>query len=697
MRKRLLLTLAFLLASAGGALAVRGLFASPLPEPPSFTEARSAFHPSERWVVDRSGEVVDRMRIDSHGRRFSWVPLSETPEILKHLVIRSEDRRFESHHGVDAKALIASLWQNSMTRKKSRGASTISMQVAALLSGEKELTSGHRSVLAKIRQMRLAWRLESRWSKAEILEAYLNLVSFRGEIQGLEALSHLVFKKNPHGLTEAESALAAALIRAPNAKWVRVGDRACALSPSVCDEARAIAAATTDSDLVDRTVTALAPHFSRRLLDRPISAPESAPISALQNEKIESTLNADLQREAIRLATEQLALLRRRNVHDMAVLAVDNQSGEVLAYLANVPEFSSARAIDGVQARRQAGSTLKPFLYAAAFERHILTPGTLLSDLPLEIDTGRGLYRPQNYDHTYRGNVTARNALASSMNVPAVRTLGLLDGEDFVALLSRLGFAHLNSAADYGLSLALGTADVSLWQLVRAYRVFANGGFGSELRESKEQTATPSTRIFSAETSFQIGDILSDREARATTFGLENPLSTRFWTAVKTGTSKDMRDNWCIGFSSRYTVGVWVGNFSGEAMWDVSGVSGAAPVWVGVMNYLHAHEPSVHPSPPKGLLAAEPPRPLSQAAFQKILSPAGGAITVWDPDIPRKKQKIRFESTAASPIMTWQLDGKTLGRADRPYLWSPSPGRHHLVLIGDRGHREDEVEFTVRR
>ena len=230
--------------------------------------------------------------------------------------------------------------------------------------------------------------------------------------------------------------------------------------------------------------------------------------------------------------------------------------------------------------------------------------------------------------------------------------------EAFLNRLRHLGIKALDESADfYGPALALGSADVSLWEMVNAYRTLANGGEWSELRLTFEKTPlSPRKKVFSPQAAFMISDILSDREARSITFGLENPLATRFWAAAKTGTSKDMRDNWCIGYSPKYTVGVWVGNFSGEAMWNVSGISGAAPVWVEVMNWLHRNGAPARREPPPRLVrdkivfphGSVPPReewfirgtePVlleekGGSYHQRILYPPPGTVFALDPDIP---------------------------------------------------------------
>ena len=309
------------------------------------------------------------------------------------------------------------------------------------------------------------------------------------------------------------------------------------------------------------------------------------------------TIDRGLQQFAADTLRRHISSLRSQNVHDGAVLVLDNATDEVLAYVSNTGDEGSARYVDGIQALRQAGSTLKPLIYGAAFDQHILTASSLIDDSPLDIPVaGGGVYRPSNYDSLFHGAVTVRVALASSLNVPAVKTLNLVGVEAALDVLEAAGFEKLQSAEFYGPSLALGAADVSLYELTNAYRCLANKGVWSPVRLSFDEPSGPARRVLSSQAAFIVLDILSDRESRSRTFSLESPLSTRFWTAVKTGTSKDMRDNWCVGSSSRYTAGVWAGNFSGEPMWNVSGISGAAPVWVEIYEPAsrELHEPRAY-------------------------------------------------------------------------------------------------------
>ena len=325
---------------------------------------------------------------------------------------------------------------------------------------------------------------------------------------------------------------------------------------------------------------------------------------------------------------------------------------------------------------------LKPFLYGLAIEKEFLTAASILEDSPLQIPTAGGLYVPENYDREFLGPVSLRTALSASLNIPAVRTLMLVTPDSFVERLRALGMTSLAREADYyGYSLALGSADVTLYELVNAYRTLANRGRWGALRIAAGEAPKALVPVMDGRAAFIVSAILSDREARSATFGLENPLATRFWTAVKTGTSKDMRDNWCVGYSERYTVGVWVGNFSGEPMWNVSGMAGAAPVWLDVMNHLHRRSASKAPKAAPGVVSKqvtfrgnlEPPRtewfiagtePQEAIAREtrheiaRIVYPQPATIITLDPDIPAELQRVSFVGRFAGDTHEWRLDEK---------------------------------------
>jgi len=676
-----------------------------------FDAVRSAFVPSDAYLLDRHGVLLDRERIDFGVRRLDWVPLDAVSPALLDAIVAGEDRRFYRHGGVDWRAAGSALL-DGLRRGRLRGASTITMQLAALIDPRAARRDDVGSWRRKLAQIRVARAIESDWSKTEILEAYLNLLGFRGELQGIGAAAEMLAGKTPAGLDAAESRVLAALLPAPGAERDRVVARACARATSAvpaidCGRIGAAADRILSRRVPSPAIADLAPHVARALLTSP-------------GARVTSTLDARTQGLATDVLRRHLAALGDRNVRDGAVIVVDNASGEVRAYVGSAGPGSRAAAVDGVRARRQAGSTLKPFLYGLAFERRYLTAASLLDDSPVNLDTASGVYLPQNYDLVFRGPVSARTALGSSLNIPAVRTLVLVGVEDFRQRLWSLGYAGLTEDGEYyGYALALGSAEVSLWEQAAAYRALARGGRNSPLRLVAAEAASTGTRVLPSEASFIVADILSDRAARIPTFGLSNHLNTPFWSAVKTGTSKDMRDNWCIGFSADYTVAVWVGNFEGDSMHDVSGVTGAAPAWQEIMLALHEGRPGAKPEPPPGLVsrrtqfqpAVESPRDewfidgtdatliaaiAPDAGIARITSPANGMVIALDPDIPPARQRVPFETAGASRAMSLTLDERPLGNASELHLWQPKSGAHVLALVDAAGQVVDRVLFTVR-
>jgi len=699
------------LVLAGLAAAFAGFLHTAPFEVVSFAAARAEWRSSDAWLLDRNGEPLSRVRIDRTRRRGDWVELSQVSPALIEAVLAAEDRRFRTHGGVDWLGLAGAFRETRAGGR--RGGSTITMQLAAALHPELE-RSGRRDATQKWRQMRQAIAMERRWSKDELLEAWLNLTGFRGELEGIDAAAHSLFGKRASGLERAESALLAALVRSPNASASRVAQRACVLlqmEQGACAAAQSLAAGGLAPRGRWQALDGDAPHLARKVLSVP-------------GEQVRSTLDARVQRFAAATLEQHLRELEARNVEDGAIVVLDNRSGEVLAWVGSAGARSSAAEVDGVTARRQPGSALKPFLYALALERRLLTAASIVDDSSLAVTTSAGLYVPQNYDHTFRGKVSLRSALGASLNVPAVRTLALVGYEPFYEKLHSLGFESLTRSADhYGYSLALGGAEVTLIALANAYRTLANDGRFSQVAVRHEGNGvrphfSDSAQVIDPSAAYIIGDILADPAARAATFGLANPLATRYRASVKTGTSTDMRDNWAVGYSSRYTVGVWVGNFSGEPMHDVSGVSGAAPVWRAIMDFLHEGEIPQPPVAPAGLVrrsvdyanGIEPPREewflagteVSQIIAvdtapgrPRIVSPANGAVLALDPDIPPARQRVAVTVSGARAGVRLRIGAANLP-ADAPQLWKPVPGRHVLRLVDENGTELDRVQVTVR-
>ena len=712
---------------------------------PSYSEVRSDFRSSETWLLSREGEPLQRLRTDASARRGSWTPLTDISPALRMALVLSEDQRFYAHSGVDWAAVTAAAWGN-LWNSRTRGASTITMQLAGLLDDDWRQGGGGRSVTQKLGQAVAAQRLERSWRKDQILEAYLNLVPFRGEIVGIDALSRSLFGKAPHGLDVQEAAIAVALVRAPNANAQRVAQRACGVWR---DMLQAQAASKTKNESVEPSCDALewqisqvlqqrrwpasegdAPHFARQWLQR---VPDSKKAT-----EVRTSLRADVQRVALQSLKQHLLELSGNNVEDGAVVVLDNASGEVLAWVGSSGSISQAQEVDGVLARRQPGSTLKPFLYAQAIAEKRLTAASLVEDSAAQIRTANGLYIPQNYDRSFKGWVSARTALGASLNVPAVRTLVMVTPDAFFEQLQALGLRLPENGGYFGYSLALGSSEVTLLDLTNAYRALANQGRYTPVAWGGAAQIAPRQAV-DAGAAFIVGDMLADRNARAMTFGLDSVLATRFWTAVKTGTSKDMRDNWVVGWSQRYTVGVWVGNASGASMHSVSGASGAAPVWAEVMAHLHACQPSRAPQPPAGVVqqtvrygadpvTGAPPESartewflagtaqaefrLGSAAAQatagagRILQPVDGSVLALDPDIPPSRQRLQLRARAGEAQETaqwrWRVAGDTVPANRRDVgqgaqaQWLPWPGRHRIELLAGDGRVLDTVQIEVR-
>ncbi len=700
---------------------------------PGYEQVRRDYAASDIQILDRQGELIERVRQDFRTRRGDWVALDDVSVALQRAVILSEDRRFYSHGGVDWQAMLGAAWDN-LVQDHLRGASTISMQLLALIDDAYRRGPGGRSVVQKIDQALDALTLEDHWTKQQILESYLNLAAFRGELVGVDALSRVMFQKHPSGLNLRESALAAVLLRGPNASQAVLTLRACSLlqemgAPDECEglgDFIYLALQRKSAPWADSRN--LAPHYARLVLQR-------LPTPLKPGQIVRTSLDGNLQRFVLGSVQRRLQALEMANVRDAAVVVQDNETGEILAYVGSSGQLSSAARVDHARALRQAGSTLKPFLYAQALEQQRLTAVSLLDDAPLNLATGNGLYIPRNYDERFTGWVSMRTALASSLNIPAVRTLLMVTPDAFARRLVRLGLPLEQSGDFYGYSLALGSADVTLLSLANAYRSLANMGRYSapvyfvpaqRRAASAGDKADAPKQVTASDAAWIIGDILSDRQARARTFGLDSPLSTPFWSAVKTGTSKDMRDNWCMGWSARYTVGVWVGNSGGASMHDVSGVSGAGPIWHDIMTYLHRRTPSRQPSMPASVHRTavsferniEPARQdvfLGDTAVSRVVlaerlasqelgqpritQPADGAILALDPDIPWDRQRLWLQATdiagARAVNVSWRIDDHFLGKGDR-MPWGPRPGRHRIELVDAQGQLMDVVSVEVR-
>lgn len=676
--------------------------------PPGFEEVRKTTPSSEASLLARDGRLLEKRRTDPSVRRLDWVPLPAISAAVTEKLVTFEDRRFEHHAGIDWQAVAGAL-RDRLSGRGSRGASTISMQVAALLDPALG-TAGNRSWRQKLMQARAALALERRWTKPQILEAWLNLLPFRGDLVGIDAAARALAGRNPAGLDAAHAAVLTALARAPSASPSLVATRACRSAPELpCASIRA----TAETMLGPRAAIlgpGLAPQLATRLLPPGTTG------------SVRTTIDLDIQRLATDALARQLAALSPRNARDGAALVVDNNSGEILAWVGSAGPASTAGAVDGVTAQRQAGSTLKPHLYALALEKRLLTAASVLDDSPVDLDTASGLYIPQNYDRSFRGPVSVRSALGNSLNVPAVRALLLVGVDGFRDRLFDLGYRGLTRDGNYyGFSLALGSAEVTLIEQAAAFRAIARDGTWSALRVQPGAGA-PDSRIIEPGAAAIVRDMLADPAARTATFGEDNGLVLPFPAAVKTGTSKALRDNWCIGFSSRFTVAVWVGNFEGDPMVGVSGTTGAAPAWAAIMRGVHATTPGAAFVLPPGVTrqrisfvpAIEPPRTelflagteMAQIsvtnaadARPRLFAPADGSVIALDPDIPPARQRVAIRARGSLPGLGLTIDNRALAATSNAgtlsALWLPVPGVHVIALTDGR-YVFDRVRVTVR-
>jgi penicillin-binding protein 1C len=501
------------------------------------------------------------------GVKREWLPVDEIPAGVLRIFVRAEDARFYLHPGIDPAAVIASGLRNLRAGRIVSGASTITMQLARLLKPHDH------SLRGKLLEALDALRLEARLSKKQILELWINGIPFGGNIEGLSAVSRSRFGREAKGIDDARAVLLAVIPRRPGLyDPARSSNENAAVNAALAlarrcrlnlDEAALLEAAAeaAPGKLADEKAPFYAPHFTDR-------------IEAGDKHTVHTTLDLDLQLYAEKRLASELARLENNRVGNGAVLAIDNANGEVLAYIGSASWFDDAKSgkIDGVRVRNQPGSCLKPFLYALALEKGF-APNDILPDIPTVFGSSEA-YSPGNFNRRFNGPVRFRIALASSLNVPAVHLLERLGVRAFEDWLAGLGFDSIAvSAGSYGLGLALGNAEVSLEELTRAFAVFPRGGRALDLRFTTDRQKEETRRLMSPYSAWIITDILSDRASRFTGFGSASTLSTEFPSMFKTGTANQFQHIWALGATPRYTVGVWMGNYSGETVIGRTGSS----------------------------------------------------------------------------------------------------------------------------
>jgi len=526
-------------------------------------------------ITDRNGATLRENAVETHFAR----EIAEVPRPLVQAILAAEDKRFFSHRGVDWFAVARSAWTSLRERRLTSGASTITEQLVKLTQPRA------RTWRTKIVEALTALRLEQCCSKEQILVAYLNRLDFGNLNVGVAAAAQHYFGKPLADLSDAEAAFLAGLPRNPR-KLNPHSAFAAALRRQQTVLRRMRDNGAIALDRYDRAVKEPLQLRSRRRLFR---APHFVDLVMRQQsitEDFRTTLHLDLNRSVERIVTSQVARLRSQNLRNAAAVVLDNATGDVLALVGSEDYFANeAGQVNGALAPRSPGSTLKPFVYLLALERGATT-ATILADVPAVFATSTGLYRPENYDRRCRGPVRLRLALGNSLNIPAVKALASVGGaRPLCERLAAWGITTLDQPAEhYGLGLAIGGAEVRLLELTNAYATLARLGVYKPIRLRLDTgardlpTAAKSAPTARPEHAWLIADMLSDNTARTLAFGANSPLRFDFPVACKTGTSSDFRDNWAIGYTPEFTVGVWTGNFDGSPMHQVSGVTGAAPI-----------------------------------------------------------------------------------------------------------------------
>ena len=633
-------------------------------------------------VLARDGSLLRAFAVADGRWRLAPGPVD--PAYLAALVA-FEDGRFYRHHGVDSVAVLRAGAQMLWHRRVISGASTLSMQVARLLE---DGPTG--SVHGKLRQARLALALERRLSKAQILDLYLRLAPFGGNIEGVRAASLAYFGKEPRRLTLAEAAL---LIALPQSPETRRPDR----NPQAAKAARGrvldrfASEGTVPREAVQaakaepmptrrRDFPALAPHLTERLF-----------AAAPRGTRIETSIDAALQRAAEALARR--AVTGQAGQVSVALLLADHRSGEILASVGGAQWTDAKRSgfVDLTQAPRSPGSTLKPFVYALAFDDGLAHPETLIEDRPVSF----GPWRPQNFDRQFRGTVTVRTALTQSLNIPVVSLTEALGPERLLAALRRAGAkAVLPDAAPPGLAVSLGGLGISLQDLVQAYAALARLGQPVQLSAKAGQARPLDGQLFGPVAAWQVADILS-RIAPP-------PGAAPNRIAFKTGTSYGNRDALAVGFDGRHVAGVWMGRADGTPVPGAFGGELAAPVLFELFDRLGAERSPLPPPPPATLILpnARLPQPLQHfrprtAAFAETV--IGAPEVTFPPDgaeIETAGRGLTVKLRGGAPPFTWLVNGAPLvvgSHTRETVLALTGPGYLNLTVLDAQGraaHRQ---------
>jgi penicillin-binding protein 1C len=719
-------------------------------------------------IRDRQGGILRAV-----GREQGlWADGDEISPRLAQATLFSEDRRYLIHHGVDPLALAGAVLRNAAAGRAAYGGSTITMQTARLLLGPRP-----RDIKAKFEEILMSGYLEWRLTKKQILELYLNLAPYANRQIGCRAASLWYFGVEPGQLTPAQATWLAVIPRNPNLYDPKRGAERLERARRILIEgmkragllqAEEAAEAYNPPTVSAQTPPFAAPHFCDWVLSK--NSGEGGDLKTTIDQKLTGELEKHLRAYVKKLS--------RYGISNAAAVVIRNSDMALLAMVGSADYFDSriSGQVNGAVARHQPGSALKPFTYGLALERGF-PASYLLPDIDFDPSPDEERFIPRNYDERYHGPVRLRTALGCSYNVAAVRMLEQVGQPELLNRLRKAGFQSLRHDPDhYGLGLTLGNGEVTLLEMARAYAALANMGLYRDVkyltkegdgnlsspalrtsgheRKSQDGHGPDSVRIFSRQVAYILAHMLSDRSARQPAFGECSPLDLPFPCAAKTGTTKDYRDNWTVGFTTDYTVGVWVGNFDGRPMHGVSGVSGAGPLFRDIMLALHRERRPEAFARPEGIeergicplsgdlagpgcpnLMSEVflsgMSPKAQCRFHDrwgnrvyppvfrdwasksegdesakigagnacyIAFPKDGEVFRIDPGLRRESQEITFKAVVpgAAREVEWTLDGRRLSGEIAP-KWRLEPGEHVLSIkvVMDGRERRHRLRFTV--
>jgi penicillin-binding protein 1C len=652
-------------------------------------------------ITDRNGKPLT-ISYQNRWNVYDSVPLYNVPEFLQQAFVVAEDKRFFDHGGVDWQARGSALLQNWKSGRTVRGASTISEQVVRMVNPRP------RSLWAKWIEGIEAMRLERDYTKADILEFYLNQVPYASNRRGIAQAARYYFGRDLSTLSRKEMLALAVLARAPSSYDLyknsykiigAVGRLADALvQRDILSAEEAAQIQSQPFELSQPSPPVNAEHFAAYARSHASSAAGA----------IHSTLDASLQASVQKIVDDRVRALARKNLHNAGAIVVDHTTGEILAWVvagANNPEAPGSR-IDAVTVPRQPGSAQKPLLYALALDKG-WTPATIIDDAPLSEAIGTGMHNFKNYSNVHYGRITLREALANSLNIPALLTIHHVGTGKYLDTLHRLGFESLDRGAEiYDEGLALGNGEVTLLELAGGFTALANRGIYRPLRFLVDDPA-PSMhrRIYSEEAASLIGNILSDAWARRLEFGNSSVLNLPVQTAVKTGTSTDYRDAWTVGYNHKYVVAIWMGNLDRAPTDGVTGATGPALALRSVFNELGKNTASrplwLSPRVVQKDICIEDPQDSARCYMRselfipgtepggtraegaqkfEIVKPTDGLQMAVDPRIPMDLQRLPFTMKGLKPTqeVDWILNGTTIATSGERYLWPVKRGHYTL-------------------